>query len=103
MAWHRVPRHKGSRQLDLSLSMAHILRLWWPILIAIALVQIGNGLSGTLVSITSEAEDLPPWLQGLVLSCFYIGSVAGAVAAPTVISRSSHVMSFIIFTSVLAF
>jgi MFS family permease len=82
--------------------MTHILRLWWPLLLAIALIQAGNGVSGTLVSVTSEARAFAPWLKGLVLSAFYIGSLAGALGAPAVIGRLGHIMSFTAFTALLA-
>ena len=58
--------------------MTHILRLWWPLLVAITLIQIGNGITGTLVSVTSEARGFDPLLKGLVLSAFYGGSLIGA-------------------------
>lgn len=83
--------------------MSQILRLWWPLLLAVALIQLGNGLSGTLVSVTSEARAFAPWLKGLVLSAFYIGSLAGALGAAAVIRRLGHIMSFVVFTALLAF
>jgi len=81
--------------------MKQALRLWWPILAAIALIQIGNGLSGTLVSVTAEARAFAPWLKGLILSAFYAGSLVGALTAPMAISRSSHIFSFVGFASLL--
>src|SRR5262245_15994374 len=81
--------------------MNQIMRLWWPLFVAVTLIQTGNGITGTLVSVTSEAAGFAPWLQGLVLSAFYGGSLAGALAAPTVIARSSHVTSFVAFTLLL--
>jgi MFS family permease len=81
--------------------MTHILRLWWPLLIAITLIQIGNGITGTLVSVTSEARGFDPLLKGLVLSAFYAGSLIGAWAAPPIIGRLTHVASFVAFTACL--
>ncbi len=71
--------------------MTQILRLWWPIFAAMALIQAGNGVTGTLISVTSEARAFEPWLKGLVLSAFYAGSAAGALMAPAAIARSTHV------------
>jgi MFS family permease len=73
--------------------MQQILRIWWPIFVAMALIQAGNGITGTLISVTSEARDFAPWLKGLVLSAFYAGSAAGALVAPAAIARSTHVAS----------
>lgn len=81
--------------------MIQVLRLWWPLLLAITLIQTGNGVTGTLVSVTAEARAFEPWLQGLVLSAFYAGSLAGAWAAPAVIGRTTHVTSFLVFTALL--
>lgn len=71
--------------------MTQILRMWWPIFAAMALIQAGNGVTGTLISVTSEARGFEPWLKGLVLSAFYAGSAAGAFFAPLAIARSTHV------------
>lgn len=71
--------------------MTQILRNWWPIFAAMALIQAGNGVTGTLISVTSEARGFEPWLKGLVLSAFYAGSAAGAFFAPAAIARSTHV------------
>jgi MFS family permease len=81
--------------------MVHILRLWWPIFAAMALVQAGNGIAGTLISVTSEAHGLAPWLKGLILSAFYAGSMAGALLGPVLIARSSHVASAVACTLLL--
>lgn len=81
--------------------MKQILRMWWPILVAMALIQAGNGLTGTLISVTSEARAFAPWLKGLILSSFYAGSVVGALIGPTAIARSSHITSVAGFTLLL--
>lgn len=81
--------------------MIQILRLWWPLLIAVTVIQIGNGITSTLVSVTSEARGFDPFVKGLVLSAFYAGSLMGAWAAPAIIARLTHVASFIAFTSCL--
>ncbi len=81
--------------------MKQVLRMWWPILVAMALIQSGNGLTGTLISVTSEARAFAPWLKGLILSAFYAGSVVGALIGPTAIARSSHITSVAGFTLLL--
>lgn len=83
--------------------MARILRNWWPVFAALLLVQMGNGLSSSLISIAVEARAFEPLLQGLVLSSFFAGSVAGAAAAPHVIRRTSHAFSAVAFTIALSF
>ena len=82
--------------------MVQILRNWWPVFAALLLVQMGNGLSGSLISIAGEARSFEPLLQGLVLSAFFAGSVAGAAVAPLVIRLTSHGFSAAAFTLALA-
>lgn len=82
--------------------MAQIIRTWWPVFIALFLIQTGNGLTGSLISIAGQADGLDPWLKGFVLSAFFVGSIAGAFSAPAVIARTSHVHSFIIYASALS-
>jgi MFS family permease len=81
--------------------MNQILRLWWPIFVAMALIQTGNGLTGTLISVTSEARGFEPWLKGVILSAFYAGSIAGALLGPPAIARSSHVTGVAVFALLL--
>ncbi|MEQ1754156.1 MAG: MFS transporter [Micropepsaceae bacterium] len=82
--------------------MTQILRIWWPILLAMLLVQMGNGLAGTLVSVTGQSQHLPPLIQGLILSAFFAGSLAGAFSAPHLIMRTSHIRSASIYTIAMA-
>ncbi len=82
-------------------SLAQIFRTWWPVFAALIIIQVGNGLTSSLVSVSGEAAGLSPGLKGLILSAFYLGSVAGALTAPRLIGRASHVVSFLTFTSIL--
>ena len=82
--------------------MVQIFRNWWPVFAGLLLVQMGNGLSGSLISIAGEARSFAPFLQGLVLSSFFAGSVAGAAAAPFVIRRTTHAFAAMWFTIALA-
>lgn len=82
--------------------MAQIFRIWWPVFVAMLLVQMGNGLTGTLISVTGESNNLSPLLQGLILSAFFGGSLAGAFSAPLFIARTSHVTSLVAYTIALS-
>jgi len=79
-------------------SMTQILRTWLPVFLALLLIQMGNGLTGSLVSIAGQERAFPPLLQGLILSAFFAGSFAGAVMAPPLIRRTSHGFSAALFT-----
>ena len=78
--------------------MTRLLKTWWPVLIAMMFVQMSNGLTGTLVSVTSQAQEYSPLLQGMILSAFFLGSLAGAFSAPWLIARTSHPTSVIAYT-----
>lgn len=82
--------------------MFHVVRLWWPILLAVTLLQIGNGLSATLFSLSVDARGMSAWQTGLILSAFYAGSVAGPFIAPPMIRLVRHVGAFAIFAGVAA-
>jgi MFS family permease len=82
--------------------MAQIVRTWWPVFVALLLIQMGNGLASTLVSVTGQADHLSPLVQGLVLSAFFAGSVAGAFSAPRLIATTSHVVAAVTYTWLLA-
>lgn len=81
--------------------MAQIVRTWWPVFVALLLIQMGNGLASTLVSVTGQADHLSPLIQGLILSAFFGGSVVGAFAAPWLIARTSHVVAAVAYTWLL--
>ena len=83
-------------------SMTQILRTWLPVFLALLLIQMGNGLTGSLVSIAGEERAFAPLLQGLILSAFFAGSFAGAVMAPPLIRRTSHAFSAGLFTLCLS-
>jgi len=83
--------------------MAAIFRTWWPVFVALLLIQLGNGLTGSLVSIAGEARGYPPLLQGMILSAFFAGSMVGAAVTPLLIRRTTHGRAATAFTMALAF
>jgi MFS family permease len=94
-------RHKAASLQQQSGAMAQIVRTWWPVFVALLLIQMGNGLASTLVSVTGQAGHLSPLIQGLILSAFFAGSVAGAFSAPWLIARTSHVVAAVAYTWLL--
>lgn len=82
--------------------MAGIFRTWWTVFAALLLIQLGNGLTGSLVSIAGEARGYPPLLQGMILSAFFAGSMAGAALTPLLIRRTTHAAAAATFTLALA-
>lgn len=83
--------------------MAQVLRIWWPVFIALLLIQMGNGLAGSLISVTGESAHVSPLVQGLILSAFFGGSIVGSFSAPLLIARTSHALSAALYTWILVF
>lgn len=77
--------------------MLYVVRQWWPILAAVGLIQIGNGISGTLFALEVDARGLQGWEIGLLLCMFYAGSTAGPFLAPVLIRRIAHIGTIVVF------
>lgn len=57
--------------------------------------MLGTGLLGTIVGVRAELEGFPTAVSGLVMSCYYIGFLAGCAMAPGVLRRRGHVRVFL--------
>ncbi|MCB1026141.1 MAG: MFS transporter [Microthrixaceae bacterium] len=65
-----------------------------PLLVGVALLMAGNGLSSTLLGTRGGLEGFSPTVVGVVLSGYYVGFVGGSLAAPATIARVGHVRVF---------
>lgn len=65
-----------------------------PLLVGVALLMAGNGLSSTLLGTRGGLEGFSPTVVGIVLSGYYVGFVGGSLAAPATIARVGHVRVF---------
>ncbi len=82
--------------------MLYVVRQWWPILLAVTLIQVGNGLSGTLFALDVDARGLKGWEIGLLLCVFYAGSIVGPFVTPGLIKRIAHIGTIAIFAVITA-
>lgn len=82
--------------------MLYVIRQWWPILVAVSLIQVGNGVSGTLFALEVDARGLKGWEIGLLLCVFYAGSMVGPFLAPALIKRIAHIGTIACFALVTA-
>ena len=62
--------------------------------------MLGAGLQGTLLGVRGTLEHFGTFAIGLVMSCFYIGYMAGSAAAPVLVQRVGHIRVFTALTSV---
>lgn len=74
--------------------LRRILRDAGPLLLAVAFLMAGNGLTSTLLGIRARLEGFAPTVVGLVLAGYYAGFLAGSLAAPSTIARVGHVRVF---------
>jgi MFS family permease len=59
-----------------------------------ALLTMGNGLAGTLVSVRASAEGFAPTVTGAVMAAYFAGFVAGSFALPALVRRVGHIRTF---------
>ena len=65
-----------------------------PLLVAVALLMAGNGLTGTLLGVRAGLEGFGPAVTGIVLAGYYLGFLAGSLLTPATIRRVGHVRVF---------
>lgn len=69
------------------------------LLVSIAVLLLGVGLMGTLLSVRLNFEAMHPQVKGLILSAYYIGLVIGSQQAGRVIRQAGHIRAFAIFAA----
>jgi MFS family permease len=79
--------------------MAGLLRPVTALLIAAAILLMGNGLLGVLVPLRADLESFSRLQIGAMGSAYYAGLVAGCLVAPLVIARVGHIRAFVAFTA----
>jgi MFS family permease len=64
------------------------------LLLAVAFLLAGNGLTLTLLPLRGQAEGFSTLDIGTIGSCYFVGFVAGCVFGPFVILRAGHIRAF---------
>lgn len=75
------------------------LLMTWPLLLGMGVLMLGAGLQGTLIALRATLEGFAPDVTGVVMSCYYVGYIAGSVGAPTLLQRIGHVRTFAALTA----
>lgn len=70
------------------------------LLLGMALLMLGAGLQGTLLGVRATLEGFPAAVTGTVMAFYYVGYVAGSLAAPPLVQRVGHIRVFAALTSV---
>lgn len=80
--------------------MSGLLRPVTALLIAAAILLMGNGLFGVLVPLRADIEKFTRLEIGFIGSSFYAGLMAGCFLCPLVIARVGHIRAFVAFTAI---
>ena len=56
--------------------------------------MLGAGLQGTLLSLRATLEGFPTPVTGIIMSCYYVGYLAGTAAAPRMLRQIGHIRVF---------
>lgn len=82
--------------------MGYILRNSWALLLGMMLLQVGNGLQGTLVGVRGDIEGFSTSALSFVMSAYFVGFLFGARFTPNLIRRVGHVRVFGALASVVS-
>lgn len=83
-------------------SMRSVLPTLLALLLGYALIQIGNTLQGTLLSVRGSLEQFSPAQIGAVGSAFWAGIVVGSLWAGRVITQVGHTRTFAALAAIAA-
>ena len=80
----------------------------WTLLVSVALLCLGHGLSGSLVSVTANAADFGTGVTGFVMAGYSAGLLISTFITPRLVKSVGHVRTFsglasIVSTVVLLF
>ncbi|MBZ6076747.1 MFS transporter [Microvirga puerhi] len=83
-------------------TLRNVLPTLLALLLGYGLMQIGNTLQGTLLSVRGGIESFSPTAIGAVGAAFWVGIVFGSLWAGTVIGRVGHTRTFSALAAVAA-
>jgi MFS family permease len=63
----------------------------WPLLLGMGVLMLGAGLQSTLLGVRATSEAFPTALTGIIMSCYYVGYLVGALASVAPLVHASWV------------
>ena len=72
------------------------------LMLGVAILNFGNGLFGTFLSLRMNLEAFPTEVTGLVMSAYYAGFVVGAYRCDRIINRVGHIRAFAAFAAAVS-
>ncbi len=82
--------------------MFSVLSSAWALLLGMMLLQVGNGMQGTVLGIRGEIEGFSTLEMSLVMSGYFLGFLFGSRMAPEMIRRVGHVRVFAALASLIS-
>ncbi|MEI4197017.1 MFS transporter [Roseovarius sp. E0-M6] len=82
--------------------MIKVMSSAWALLLGMMLLQVGNGMQGTLLGIRGEIEGFSTIEMSLVMSGYFVGFLFGSRMAPDMIRRVGHVRVFAALGSLIS-
>jgi MFS family permease len=82
--------------------MFSVLSSAWALLLGMMLLQVGNGMQGTLLGVRGQMEGFSTLEMSLVMSGYFLGFLFGSRKAPDMIRRVGHVRVFAALASMIS-
>ncbi|MDT8327673.1 MAG: MFS transporter [Roseovarius sp.] len=82
--------------------MLKVLSGSWALLLGMMMLQVGNGMQGTLLGIRGALEGFSTFQMSVVMSSYFLGFLAGSRMAPEMIRRVGHVRVFAALGSLIS-
>jgi MFS family permease len=83
-------------------SLRGVLLLIAPVLLSASFFIGANGLFGTLLSVRLDLDGVRVDAIGLVMACYSVGWVIGALICPRIIRQVGHIRAFAAFAAIVA-
>lgn len=74
----------------------------WALLLGVMLLQVGNGIQGTLLGVRGALESFSTYEMSAVMSAYFLGFLGGSRFAPELIRRVGHVRVFAALASFIS-
>lgn len=82
--------------------MLTAIRHSWALLLGVFMLQIGNGLQGTVLGVRGGVEGYSASTLGFVMSAYFVGFLGGTQATPWLLRRVGHVRVFAALASLIS-
>ncbi|GGH25865.1 Predicted arabinose efflux permease, MFS family [Cribrihabitans marinus] len=82
--------------------MLQVMSSAWALLLGMMLLQVGNGMQGTLLGIRGAIEGFSTFSMSIVMSAYFLGFLFGSQMATGMIRRVGHVRVFAALASLIS-